>query len=93
MHPGKLGQQTRQAMLYVGTILHELGADYNDVCKVTTVYKGDCGHDELHENLSIRSSFFEEPGPATTGVPLPALGYPEMVIEIDIFAMTEPDTA
>jgi hypothetical protein len=80
-------------MTHIGTILRELGADYCDVCKVMTVYKGDCGHDELHENLSIRSSFFAEPGPATTGVPLPVLGYPEMVIEIDVFAMSEPDVA
>jgi enamine deaminase RidA (YjgF/YER057c/UK114 family) len=93
VHPNRLGDQTRQAMTHVGTILRDLGADYRDVCKVMTVYKGDCGHDELHENLSIRSSFFAEPGPATTGVPLPALGYPEMVIEIDIFAMSEPDVA
>ncbi len=93
VHPNRLGDQTRQAMTHIGTILRELGADYRDVCKVMTVYKGDCGHDELHENLSIRSSFFAEPGPATTGVPLPVLGYPEMVIEIDVFAMSEPDVA
>ena len=30
-------------------------------------------------------------GPATTGIPLPKLAYPGMMIEIDVFAMTEPD--
>jgi enamine deaminase RidA (YjgF/YER057c/UK114 family) len=91
VHPGKLTAQTRQAMAHIGTILRDLGADYKDVCKVTTVYQGDCGAEDLHSNLSIRSSFFPEPGPATTGIPLPKLAYPEMVIEIDVFAMTEPD--
>jgi enamine deaminase RidA (YjgF/YER057c/UK114 family) len=89
--PGDLGKQTRQAMTHIGTILRDLGADYADVCKVTTMYEGSCGGKDLHENLSIRSSFFPEPGPATTGIPLPKLAYPQMVIEIDVFAMTDPD--
>lgn len=89
VHPGDLGAQTHQAMEHIGTILKELGADYADVCKVTTVYEGACGYDDIHTNLSIRSSYFEDPGPATTGVPLPELAYPDMVIEIEIFAMAE----
>ena len=61
------------------------------MCKVTTVYHGDCGPDALNANLPIRSSYFSDPGPATTGVPLPALAYDGMMVEIDVFAMTEPD--
>jgi enamine deaminase RidA (YjgF/YER057c/UK114 family) len=89
--PGKMGPQARQAMVHIGTILKELGADYSDVCKVLAVYEGPEGGDDLHENLAIRSSFFAEPGPATTGIPLPKLAYPGMIIEIDIYAMAEPD--
>lgn len=91
--PGNMTAQTRQAMTHIGTILRELGADYADVCKITTMYEGGGGYDELHENLLIRSSYFREPGPATTGIPLPVLAYPDMVIEIDAFAMTQPDDA
>ncbi len=90
VHPGDLMAQTRQAMQHIGTILGELGADYSDVCKVLAFYEGQAAHDTLHDNLAIRSSYFPEPGPATTGIPLPLLAYPDMVIEIDIFAMTEP---
>lgn len=89
--PGNMKAQTRQAMTHIGTILNELGADYSDVCKVTTMYEGESSYDTLHDNLLIRSSFFQEPGPATTGIPLPALAYPGMIIEIDVFAMAEPD--
>ncbi len=91
LNPNEMGQQTRQAMTHIGTILNALGASYADVCKVTTVYEGSAKADDLHENLSIRSSFFADPGPATTGIPLPILAYPRMVIEIDVFAMAEPD--
>ena len=93
VHPGNLTAQTRQAMTHIGTILNDLGADYSDVCKVLAFYQGSSSEDDLHSNLSIRSSFFKDPGPATTGVPLPALAYPQMMIEIDIFAMAEPDGA
>jgi enamine deaminase RidA (YjgF/YER057c/UK114 family) len=91
VHPGDLALQTRQAMVHIGTILEDLGADYGDVCKIIAVYQGRCGEHDLHDNLAIRSSFFADPGPATTGVPLPKLAYPDMVIEIDAFAMTDPD--
>ena len=91
VRPGELTEQTRQAMAHIGTILRDLGADYEHVCKVTTVYAADSSADELHANLAIRSSFFSNPGPATTGIPLPKLAYPGMMIEIDVFAMTEPD--
>jgi enamine deaminase RidA (YjgF/YER057c/UK114 family) len=91
VNPGKMGPQTRQAMTHIGTILKELGAGYGDVCKVLTVYEGGARGDDLHENLGIRSGHFPDPGPATTGIPLPKLAYPGMVIEIDIYAMAEPD--
>ena len=76
-------------MVHIGTILRDLGADYHDVCKVTTVYQGRPNATDLHDNLVIRSYFFPDPGPATTGIPLPTLAYPEMAIEIDIFAIKE----
>ena len=89
VNAGDLPAQTRQAMVHIGTILRDLGADYHDVCKVTTVYQGRSNASDLHDNLVIRSYFFPDPGPATTGIPLLALAYPDMAIEIDIFAMKE----
>ena len=68
-----------------------VGADYEDVCKVTTVYKGDCGPEALNANLPPRASYFKEPGPASTALPLPTLSYPSMIVEIDVFAMKEKD--
>ena len=59
----------------------------DDVVKVTTFYEGDGSGDDLHQNLSIRSSYFTEPGPATTGISLPALAYDGMVIEIEVIGM------
>lgn len=91
VHPGDLTAQTHQAMAHIKTILNQLGADYPDICKIMTVYKGACGAAALNDNLPIRSSYFDDPGPATTGVPLPLLAYENMCIEIDIYAMVAPD--
>ena len=91
VNPNDMSAQTHQAMKHIGTILNELGADYDDICKVGTFYRGDWGADALHSNLPIRSSYFSEPGPATTGIPLPDLAYEGMAIEIEAFAMVEPD--
>ncbi len=91
VHPDDLSAQTHQAMQHIGTLLNDLGADFDDVCKVMTVYQGDGDADDLHQNLSIRSSYFSAHGPATTGVPLPALAYDAMVVEIDIYAMVNVD--
>lgn len=93
VHPDEMQPQTRQAMTHIGTILRELGADYGDVCKLTTMYEGPPGLASMHENLAIRSAFMPDPGPATTEIVFPALAYPRMIIEIDTFAMAEPDPA
>lgn len=63
VNPGNMKAQTRQATTHIGTILKELDADYSDVCKVTTMYEGASSHDASHDNLLIRASFFERPGP------------------------------
>ncbi len=89
VHPDDLTAQTHQAMKHIGTVLNDLGADYDDVCKIMTVYRGDCGAEDLHRNLPIRSSYFDNPGPASTGIPLPVLAYDAMTIEIDAYAMID----
>ncbi len=91
VHPDELSAQTHQAMEHISTILNDLGASFDDVCKMMTVFRIDCNEEELHQNLSIRSSYFIDNGPVATGVPLPELAYDSMMIEIDIYAMVGID--
>lgn len=91
VNPFDMRAQAAQAMVHIGSILRELGAGYSDICKLTTMYAGPPGLAALAENLRIRSAFFDAPGPATTDIALPVLAYPGMIIEIDTFAMAEPD--
>ncbi len=89
IEPGMLTEQTHASMENIRRILEMFGAGFDDVVKVLTLYHGDCGEEALNANLPIRSSYFTEPGPATTGVPLPELAYDGMMVEIDIDAMIE----
>lgn len=81
--------QTKRAMANVKGVLAEFGATLDDVVKVTTFYQGEASAEALHENLLIRSKSYTVPGPATTGIPMPALVYEQMVIEIEVIAMLD----
>jgi len=87
--PGDLVTQTRTSMANIARVLGEFGLGLDDVVKVTAFYAGNASAEILHDNLSIRSSSFTEPGPATTGIPLPCLAYEKMEIEIEVVAMTD----
>lgn len=89
--PGDIVAQTKNAMKNVEAVLAELGAKLDDVVKVTTFYVGKASADELHENLCIRSNAYNDPGPATTGIPMATLVYEHMMIEIEVIAMLEAD--
>ena len=88
-HAGDMAAQTRAVMDFIRRVLESLGAGMDDVVKVNCFYKGDASYEALHENLSIRSASFREPGPTTTGIPLPELNLDGIVIEVEAYAMLE----
>jgi enamine deaminase RidA (YjgF/YER057c/UK114 family) len=87
--PNDLVAQTRTSMDNIAKVLAGFGLGFDDTVKVNAYYRGGADAAQLKANLSIRSSCFTEPGPTTTGVPLPTLAYPGMMIEIEIVAMTD----
>ena len=91
VRPGDLVAQTDAAMNHIGTILRDLGADYRDICKLTTFYQSAGSLADLQSINSVYSTVFSDKRPVASAVALPTLSYPEMVVEIDTFAMAEPD--
>ncbi len=85
--PGDMVAQTRTSMDNIAKVLALFGAELDDVVKVGAFYTAGCGADALHENLRIRSASFTEPGPASTGIPLPYLAFEDMVVEIEVVAI------
>ena len=95
--PGKVEIQTRTSMDNIGKVLAGFGLDHSNIVKLNTYYQGSSGDDDsgdaddLHANLSIRGSYFEKPGPASTGIPFRCLAYDGMLIEIEAIAMAAGD--
>jgi enamine deaminase RidA (YjgF/YER057c/UK114 family) len=78
--------QTHIAMIYIGRILREGGATFDDVIKLNAYYRGTDSVAGLTENLKVRNSYFAAPGPIATAVPVDNLAYPRMQIEIEVVA-------
>ncbi len=84
--PNDLAAQTHSAMGHLRETLQALGADLADLVKVNAYYAGGAEPEALHDNLSIRSGYYAEPGPASTGMPLPRLAPEGAMISIDAIA-------
>ena len=87
--PGDMVAQTTTSMDNIAKVLAGFGAGLDDIVKVGAFYAAGCGAEALHENLRIRSESFAEPGPTSTGIPLPTLAFEDMVVEIEVIAMAE----
>ena len=79
-----LSIQTNRSMQAVGQMLERIGSNFADISKATTLYVGGNSAAELHENMSIRNSFYERPGPASTGVPVGGFPFSESLVSIDL---------
>jgi enamine deaminase RidA (YjgF/YER057c/UK114 family) len=59
----------------------------DEVVKVNAFFKSGGTVEELNDNLRVRSACFTEPGPATMGIPLPALADQGLMIDVEVTAM------
>ena len=80
--------QTRTSMDNLGRVLAEFELEFGDIAKLNTYYQGQSAED-LHRNVTIRGSYFDKPGPASTGIPFRCLAYDGMVIEIEAIAIAK----
>jgi len=87
LDPDALVPQTHTVMGKVRTLLAEYGLSMDEVIKVNAFFKSGGTAEELNDNLRVRSACFTDPGPATTGISLPALTDQGMMIDVEVTAM------
>lgn len=93
--PGEMAKQTHTSMDNIVNVLAEFELDPSHIVKLNTYYQGSAGSDDskdaeaLHSNVTIRGSYFDKPGPASTGIPFRCLAYEGMLIEIEAIAMAD----
>jgi enamine deaminase RidA (YjgF/YER057c/UK114 family) len=85
--PGDIEAQTHTAMNNIQRVLKEFNLDFKHLVKVNTFYAGSKGQEDLLRNARIRCKYYQNPGPASTGIPFSYLAYKDMLIEIDCIAM------
>ncbi|MEZ5773294.1 MAG: RidA family protein [Hyphomicrobiaceae bacterium] len=87
--PGDLPAQTAISMRYFARVLEEAGRDLADVVHMRVFYvnAGRVEETRLLEDIAAAMGDIEGPGPAITLVPLEALAFPGMLIEIEGIAM------
>lgn len=79
--------QTHAVMARIRSLLAGFGLSMDEVVKVNAFFKSGGTAEELNDNLRVRSACFTEPGPATTGISLPALADQGLMIDVEVTAM------
>ncbi|MDO5604193.1 MAG: RidA family protein [Paracoccus sp. (in: a-proteobacteria)] len=88
--PGDLVAQARQCFSNIKAILAREGADMRDIVKMTTYFACPLTDKVTRDYWAVRKDFFGDYRPASTGVSVAALIYPELMIEIEVIAVTAP---
>ena len=89
LHPGDLAKQTAIAMDNVRKVLAACGAGLDDIVKLTTFYVSGGAREDWELSVRERFRHFSGPGPASTGIPVPTLAIPGLMIEIEAIAAVD----
>ena len=76
--------QTASIMQSIETAIKPLNLSFKDIVKSTTHYVGGNTAEELHQNMEVRNSYYEKPGPASTGLAVFGFSGHESHIVIDL---------
>ncbi len=90
-YPGDLITQTRLMMEQLCVALQAAGADCDDVLKLNVLYVGDGTAENWQQPALIRQGYFNDPGPAATGISVPAFAQVDLMTKIAVTAMRAVD--
>jgi enamine deaminase RidA (YjgF/YER057c/UK114 family) len=92
LHAGDIVKQSERAMDTINGLLGQFGADCDDAVKINIYYVGKgSSKEEWRTAAEVRARYFNEPGPAATGIPVPRLHPEGVVTEIEVMAMLGTD--
>lgn len=88
-HPGDISGQTHLVMRHMQAALHAAGADLDDMTKVNAYFEGEHDREDWSLNVGIRSGYYAEPGPASTGIEVARLSTEGALISADCLAVVD----
>lgn len=86
---GDVTAQARQTLENLGACLRAAGADFKDVAKVTVFVRHMADRAAI---AAVRRAFFKDANPASTLVEVSALAHPDLLLEIEAFAVLPEGT-
>ncbi len=89
LHPNDLEAQTHEVMRNIERCLQAVGAELDDIVKMNTFFKGGADFEHPIRYFRIRSTYFSDPGPTTTGVPLERIALEGLELEIEAYALVD----
>lgn len=82
-----LKAQTKQVFENIETILTRAGASFSNVVKLTTFFTVDITDKKVVKDyFDVRLQFFADHRPASTGVQVVALAFPDLLLEVEAIA-------
>ena len=91
LHPGDIVRQSEATMENLRHVLAEHGASLDDAVKFNIYYVGAGTYEDWEVAARVRARYFEEPGPVATGIPVPALEKPGLLIKMELWVMVGED--
>jgi len=85
--PDDVITQSTVMMDKLGVMLGAVDADYADVLKLNVFYAGDGTAENWQQPALIRQGYFNDPGPAATGISLAEFAVPGLMTKIAVTAM------
>ena len=81
-----LAGATKSIMEGLSHALTACGLRFADVVKQQTYYVSGASENDLYENMRVRNSYYEHPGPASTGLPVHGFADPDCRITVELLA-------
>ena len=93
VHVGDLDAQTRNIYKFIGNVLSDAGASFDDVVHLKVCFKHDSrepsGQSFADRIMDVTTEYVSDPGPVLTAFGVDLL-YPGLVLEIDAMAIVDP---
>ena len=79
--------ETQAIMAAIAETMRGRGWRFESVTKATTHYVGSSAAQDLHDNMSVRNTYYPRPGPASTGLPVAAFPLSTSRIAVDVLGV------
>lgn len=89
--PGDIVQQSHIVLHNIAAVLGEFGANLDDSVRFFIFYRGTGTTEDWEVAVKVRASYFTEPGPCGTAIPVPTYFPEDLTIKMEVWAMLGED--